>query len=359
MKSLQFLFAVIILLASCKTEEKPVTKEQAALFAQSIERSIAGKDEIFFNNAFDMDAMVAKMKAAAPDEPGSFWKGVKEGIGEKLKLGNKVLQSLGSKGSYKLVKQYQQGAKLHLIFRLYSEGGGLNYHDFELVNKKDNVKIADMYIYTTGELFSKTMKDVFTQILKANDKSLSGLEKLGRLIQKGEYKKAKELLDDLPQNLKNTKAIQLRNIQLCLELDTAAYATALNKFQQDFPDDPSLNLVLLDNFITKEKYAEALNCINQLDKQISKDPLLDYHRGLLYNLQGKKEAALQAFESLYKNMPEFSAGAMELCTYYMDKGNYKQAGEIFKKAKTNTDFDKSVAENLQLRYPQIKKYTGD
>jgi hypothetical protein len=361
MKSLHFLFAVIILLASCKTEEKPVTKEQAAEFAKSLEKSIGVRNENFFNNAFDADALILKMKTAAPDEPASFWKGVKESMGEKMKFGSKIIQSLGSKGSYKLVKHYQEGNRQHLLFRLFSDGS-INYHDFELVNKGSNVKIADVYIYLTGELLSKTFNDIFAQVLKTDKKhleSLTALSKLNKLIQQKAYKEAKEIMDGLPENVKSTKAVQLKNMEICIEADTLEYAGAVEKYKRDFPDDPSLNLVLLDNFITKEKYAEALNCINQLDKQINKDPLLDYHRGLLYNLQGKKDAALQAFESLYKNMPEFSAGAVELCTYYMDKGNYKQAGDIIKKIKTNRDFDESVVENLQVLYPKLKKYIED
>jgi tetratricopeptide (TPR) repeat protein len=361
MKQLQFFFYAIILLASCKTEEKPVTLEQAAQFAGSIEKSVANKDESFFNKSFDLDALMAKMKAAAPNESGSFWQGVKRGMGEKMNFGTKVIQATGSKGFYALVKQYQKGDKQHLLFRLFSDGA-INYHDFELVNKKDNIKIADAYIYTTGELFSKTLKDIFAEVLKSDAASLSALSnfsKLNKLIQNKDYKKAKAMMDALPENLKNTKVIQLRNIEVCLEIDTALYTQAIDKFKHDFPADPSLNLVLLDGLIINGKYAAALTTVNQLDSQINKDPMLDYYRGLLSNLQGNKAVALQAFERLYKNMPKFSPGAMELCTYYMDEGNYKQAADIIKKAKSNRDFDKSVVENLQALYPKLKKYSEE
>ena len=361
MKYVHFFLLSIILLASCKTKEKPVTKEEAVQFAKSLEKSIAVRNENFFNNAFDLDAMLLKMKAAAPDEPGSFWKGVKEGMGEKMKFGSKVVQSLGNKGTYLIVKQYQQGDKQHVLFRLFSDGS-INYHDFELVSKDGNIKIADVYIYLTGELFSKTINDIFAELLKSDEKNavaLTDFSKLNKLVQKKEYEEAKQVLDRLPDNLKNTKAIQLRNLEICLETDTAQYTQAVEKFRHDFPGDPSLNLALLDGMIIREKYTDAIACINQLDSRINKDPLLDYYRGLLYNLQGKKEAALEAFENLYKNMPEFSPGAMELSTYYMDKGNYKQAGDIINKAKSNRDFDESVLENLHTVYPQLKKFTAD
>jgi tetratricopeptide (TPR) repeat protein len=360
-KYLQLFIAVIIVLYSCKTKEKPVTKEEAVQFAKSLEKSIAVRNENFFNNAFDMDAMLSKMKAAARDEPGSFWRSVKEGMGEKMKFGSRVIQALGSRGTYALVRQYQQGDKQHLLFRIFSEGS-INYHDFELVNKSGNIKIADVYIYLTGELFSKTLKDIFAEVLTSDKKDVAALtdfSKLNKLVQKKEYAEAKEVLDRLPENLKNTKAIQLRNLEICLETDTVEYALAADKFRHDFPDDPSLNLALLDGMIVRGKYTAAIACINQLDSQLNKDPLLDYYRGLLYNLQGKTDAALLAFETLYKNMPEFSPGAMELCTYYMDKGEYKKAGDIIKKTKSNNDFDKSVAENLLLLYPRLKNYTTD
>ncbi len=361
MKYVHFFLLSIIFLASCTTKEKPVTKEEAVQFAKSLEKSIAVRNENFFNNAFDMDAILSKMKAAAPGESGSFWKGVKKGMGEKLKLGSKVIQSLGSKGTYSIVKQYQQGDKQHVLFRLFSDGS-INYHDFELVNKDGIIKIADMFIYITGELFSKTLTDIFREVHSSDDKNYAALDdfsKLNKLVQKKEYEEAKEMLNRLPENLKKTKTLQLKALEIYLETDTAQYALIAEKFRHDFPDDPSLNLALLDGMIVKEKYDGALDCINQLDSRINKDPLLDYYRGLLYNLQGKTETALAAFEQLYKNMPEFSPGAMELCTYYMDKDNYKQAAAIIKKAKTNKDFDESVLENLQAQYPRLKQFTSD
>jgi tetratricopeptide (TPR) repeat protein len=359
MKHLQLLFCAVILLAtSCKTEEKPVTKEQAAQFAGSIEKSVANKDEKFFNNAFDMDALMSKMKAAAPGEAASFWKGVKQGLAGKMNFGDKVIQLTGSKGSYSLVRQYQEGNKQHILFRLFSDGA-INYHDFELVNKKDNIKIADGYMYLTGEMFSKTLKDVFEQVLKTDEASLSGLQgfhKVNGLLQKGEYKKAKEMIDRLPQNLKNTKAVQLRNIQVCSELDSALYNEAIDKFQHDFPADPSLNLVLLDGLIVKQKYTEAIACIDKLDGQVKGDPFLDYYRGLLYNLQGKKATAQEAFERLHKNMPGFSSGGVQLCAAYIDKGDYEAAAAVLKKIKGNRDFDEDNLQNLYMLHPKLRKY---
>lgn len=362
MKYLKYLtLALVVFTSACKEPEKPVTKEQAQEFASSLGKSIYKKDNSFFNEAFDVDAMIDKMKAASSDKSADYWKGAKEGFGKKIDFGDRIIEGLANDGSYSLVKQYQKGDQQHLIFRLFGNGG-LNYHDIELCNKKNKTKIADIYIYTTGETLTESMKDIFSQIMNVGEKDSYNMEKINamqeikKLLGKGKYEEAKAIIDALPLNLRSLKAIQIYNIQICSQISDSLNADAIDKFERDFPGDPSLDLVLIDGFFLKKKYDEALACVNRLDKQINADPFLDYYRGLIYNLMGKKTQAQQSLEKLYKNMPDFSQGALELSTYYMDKNDYEKAADIINKVKQNRDYRQASVENLKLLYPKLQQY---
>lgn len=365
MKCIKYLaLALAIFATSCKEAEKPVTKEQAQEFTNAITKSILKKDNSFFNEAIDVEAMLNKVKALSPDQSDRYWKGAKEGFGKKIDFGDRIIEGLGNDGSYMLVKQYQKGDQQHLIFRLFGSGG-LNYHDIELCNKKNKAKIADIYIYTTGETLTESMKDIFSQIMNigekgnANMEKISAMQRIKKLLSQGKYEQAKEIIDELPFSLKSLKAIQIYNIQICSQISDSLNTDAIDKFQRDYPGDPSLDLVLIDGFLLKKKYDEALACVNRLDKQINTDPFLDYYRGLIYNLMEKKAEAQQSLERLYKTLPSFSQGALELSTYYMDKNEYEKAADIVNKTKQNRDYNKESVQNLYMLYPKLKQYLKD
>lgn len=353
------LFGLLLWTVACKNPEKPVTKEQAAQLSSSIAKSIAKGDKTYLDNVFDTEALIDRIKASAKDKPSDYWKGLKEAVTGRMDFGDKIIEAIGRDGSYQLVKQYEKEGKQHLLFRIYS-ASGINYHDFELVNKGDQTKVADVYIYTTGEHFSSTLKDLFSGMLDMKDREAmekaKDLTRLRSMMQRGDYKEAKEIIDALPFNMRSVKAVQIYNIQVCSQLGDSIHRDAIDKYTRDFPNDPSLDLVLIDGYFLQKKYNEALACVERLDKRINTDPMLDYYRGLIYNLLNKKEEAEKTYERLYKNMPEFSAGAVELSTYYMDKGEYEKAATLLKKIKTNKDYDESMLSNLYILYPKMSEY---
>jgi thioredoxin-like negative regulator of GroEL len=363
MKFIKYLaLGLIVFAAACKQPEKQITKEQALEFASSIGKSIYKKDKSFFNDAFDAAMLVSRIKAADPDKPSDYWRGIRQQVGASLDFGDKVIAALGEKGTYNLVKQYEKDGKQHLIFRMFSTEG-FNYHDFELAGKDKKVKIADIYIYITGEYFSETLKTLYAEMVDLKDENAmykaSQLNRVRKLLQNGQNEKAKEIIDALPLNLQMLKVVQIYNIQVCSQISDSLQTDAIDKFQRDFPGDPSLDLVLINGYFLKKKYDEALACVNRLDKQINTDPFLDYYRGLIYNMQGKTAEAQQSLERLYKNLPDFSQGAIELCTYYMDKNEYEKAAGIVNKIKQNRDYSEASVQNLCLLYPKLNQYLKD
>ncbi len=354
--------ALAIFTTSCKEAEKPVTKEQAQELANAIVKSVIKRDKSILDASFDIDMLTDRIKASSPEKPANYWEGLKNGIANKIDFGNKILTALGKKGRYDLLKQYEKDGKQHLVFRLFADYS-INYHDFELASKKGKIKIADVYIYMSGEYFSTTLNNLFTEIMDMEKgesmPQMEQLKKLTMLMNTGKNEAAKELIDELPVNLRSVKSIQFYNIRACSQINDSLYNDAIEKFGRDFPGDPSLDLVLVDGYFLKKKYPEALACVERLDKRINTDPMLDYYRALLYNLQGKRVEAMQTLEQLHKNLPDFSPGSMELSTYYMDKNEYEKAADIVNKAKQNRDYDEATVQNLYMLYPKLKQYLKD
>src|SRR5687768_2730574 len=155
--------AVLLSLVSCVQKEPPVTKQEALEFAKKLESSIIQKDADIFNDIFDAEELQQRIKKVSGNKlSNKMLSGVPDAL-KKRKMGGEIIRSMGKDGMYEMVKNYEKDGKQHLIFRLYGDGG-LNYHDLELIHRGKEIKVADMYIYLTGENISKTLADIFVQL---------------------------------------------------------------------------------------------------------------------------------------------------------------------------------------------------
>ena len=132
-----FSLLLILLATSCQPKQKPVTADEVKIFAQKLESSLERRNPDFMDEA--------------------------------------IIKTISKKGTYQLVKQYEKNNAQYALFRLYDDGS-LNYHDIELTRSDGNVKIADIYIYTSGEYLSETIKGLFLQMKDLVDKKGTSLQ---------------------------------------------------------------------------------------------------------------------------------------------------------------------------------------
>ncbi|MBO9633278.1 MAG: hypothetical protein J7578_09180 [Chitinophagaceae bacterium] len=356
---------LILLLAACKGEEKPVSKEEAAQMASDLQASIKKRNATKFNEAFDVEALMERMKKVASFKMNvATVRGVAEGF-KSGQLGTELIRSLGKGGTYELVKQYEKDKKQHLVFRLFGSDGKMNYHDLELVKKKEQIKVADMFIYLSGENLSTTlaqtmamMDENYDSMSKSERSKISDVKKIRRLLTEGKYDEANKLYQQLPDLLKQQKMAMIINVEIASGLGDEAYTKSMDDYEKAFPDAPNMYLMKIDASILRKDYAGALKAVNQLDSLINKDDLLDYHRGLISNLTKDKEAQRMYFERLVANKPDFAPGTLELMVHYLENDDTDKAVPLFKKYQANPDADKDQIDALFTLYPDLKKKVG-
>lgn len=350
---------LLLIIASCSNKEEPVTKEEAMNMAHVIDSAINNKKPAYFNSLLNDKAFAAKVaKVSGTSLSANLREGVKGAL-KQSDLGDKIIVALRSNGIYELVKQYEKDNIQHLIFRLYSDDG-LNYHDFELTKRDGKVAIGDLYIYLSGEDLSKTMADLFTSLTAKNkkdaDKKMAEalkIKKMRELIERNESENALRYYNELPVDLKNQKSIRLMHIMLCSQLDSDTYMKAIDDFQSLYPNEPNMHLMMIDNYIMRKEYSKAVESINSIDKLINTDPFLDYIRALMYNMMEKPAEARTHLEKLYKNMPGFDDGAVELIANYIDAGDDAKARQLIKEYESNKRYDQSLLDN----YLEMKSYS--
>ena len=325
-------YLLLIFFISCKDKQQQLSKPEALEFAKQMETSINKGDGSVLDKGFDKEEFAERMHLGNSSEA----KGFSKGIMSNLNFGTKITSELSDHVKFQFIKHYEKDSKHHLIFRLYDEKEStLNYHDYELLKKHDKCMVADVYVYLSGETLAETMGGLFKTLYdKANEvgeKGLGGIEnvkEIKQLVQRGKSAEAKKLFDELPAYFKKSKAIMLLNVSLCSNLTSEEYDTAIKEFREAFPNEPNMNLMMIDGYYLQKDYVKMLAAVNGLDSQINKDPLLDYYRYLSYKLMEDKPSARKYLERLVKNMPNFQGGYIEWIAIDLKEGKDAEADSL-------------------------------
>jgi len=151
-----------------QTADAPIDKAYHD-FARKIERAVSQGNGQLMDAAFDLDILMERMLGGRGISAKTI-SGIKQGVRQSLDLGRQLNRIVANGGSYKLLKLHRQGNELRALYRLQAEDG-LNYHDAVLVKKNGRVRIADIYVFISGEYLSATMRRFALPVITRQEKS--------------------------------------------------------------------------------------------------------------------------------------------------------------------------------------------
>ena len=340
MKKLLFLIACFAI-GITHAQNQAIDTTRYDYIGQRIDSTIYMGNSTYLNTLFDKEYLIQKVTKQSDDKfVKEFNEGFTRGLNESFNLGDRIVQDVGDYGSYDFVKsRVNSKGEHHLLFRLYSEEG-LNYHDYQLQKVDGEIKIVDVYIFTTGEYLSKTFSDLYNATLsqKPNilDKFLKktlldDLVKINTIkayIGKGNYQEAFKLYKSISSEGKKQKSIKLIGVILSSNVSEEAYGKLIKEYEALFPNDPSLYLVSIDGYILSERYNRALKQIKLLDRAVGGDSFLNYLRTNIYYADNNMEKALETIETFMKDFPGFFDGYDVALTLYIESGKSKKAVDI-------------------------------
>jgi len=175
---------------------------------------------------------------------------------------------------------------------------------------------------------------------------MADIGRVRTLLQKGKNAEAKKLYDALPAYLKKNKAVLLMDILICSDLSNDEYNLAITNFQEKFPNEPNMNLMMIDGYFLQKEYGKMLDAINALDAQIDKDPILDFYRYLSYNLLKDDANAKMYLTKLLKNMPDFQRGYQELIVTELQNKNKAAADSLISIYRQKRKFNQEVLDDI-------------
>jgi thioredoxin-like negative regulator of GroEL len=353
------LYTILILLPllwlySCNLGEHPVSKEEATKVANELQNSFLQRNPDYANNILEINSFCKRIEKntnirLTREEKKSLAEGLK-----KRKLGTEIVNALGTEGSYRLLRQYEKEGKQHLLFRMYYDNG-VNYYDYELIKIQGKVKVADIFIYTTGENMSsivgKTIKNMSDNY---NVKDIEAVKRIRKYITQKDYTSAMEAFESLPMTLKKEKIFMLMNIEITNGMDdNERYIVALEEYSRSYPNETNIPILMIDAYILNKDYSKALEAVNSLDNLVGKDPFLDYYRALLYNLLKDNKNHLASLEKLYQYDPEFGDGVVELIAAYIDDKAFDKARPVIAAYRENKNMNQELLDNYLAQKDNI------
>ena len=219
----------------------------------------------------------------------------------------RLMEAVKEGGTYTLLRIHDVGDQRRALFRLIGAESGFNYHD--LIYEEpfaDVIVFIDWYDFSTGELYSDYLRRSYLATVSEADPSLlEGLrgwegtyaKHIDDFLLLGQSARDQpqvtlDAFNGLADELKREKKILIYRLVAATRLgDREEYEKALQDLGKFYPDDPSVDMMLINYHVARDEYDEAIEAINRLEKAVGGDPYLDVVRYDVYRDSGDQRKA--------------------------------------------------------------------
>ena len=373
-------FVLVLCLAGASRSQSGAAPIDKAYhdFARKIEQTVSQGNGRLLDTAFDVDILVERMLGGRGISANIIG-GIKQGVRRGLDLGTRLNGIVAKGGSYNLLKLHRQGDEIRALYRLQAEGG-LNYHDIILVKKDGRVRIADIYVFISGEYMSATMrrpvlpvitrheKSPLTKLLTGESeyvKSFAHIMSMTDAIRAGKPDEALAIYGKLPASVQRDKSVMLLRFNAATRKgsDSAEYRQAMADMERLFLDDPCLPLLALDLYMLRKDYAKAFKAIDTIEKATGDKAYTDFLRGNIYYMQHKLGQARAALELSIKQEPALLPAYWSLITLALETKDWAAVSRWLTRAEKNAgvqlvDLEEVEAYAEYVKTEEYRKWTA-
>ena len=349
---------LVTALAAAADEPKPPADLKAhQAFAERVEKAIRDNDARAFRDFLDGDAFAARVlkDLAVPVTFKTKLEGMTDTFGARF-LGELARKTSGTGQGVKLLRVRVVDGEPRALFHSVTEDG-MNYLDFVLSTPPAGgpVKIVDAYVALTGEFLSRTMAPILAKgiatvrdnpgdlgAVKEATRKLEQMSRFTSLVRAGKTAEALAAYDKLPAEYRKEKVVMLMHVIVTsnrFEEDPASYEKSIDAFVKAFPSDPAVDLVSLDGFLLKKKYAEFHKALDRLDKSVGGDPYLHVLRGNALQMEGKSAEAKKAIGKAIAWEPDLTAAYLARADVALAQKDHKELARLLALMESRFEID--------------------
>ncbi len=299
------------------------TVQEADAFAKVFATHMVPCNNAALDREINSDLIVDRVLAGRSMSPADM-AGYRRGVGS---VGAKLCAHFTPGATYTYLRTQMIEGTPRPLFRLLMDGG-FNYHSLELDKQGSEIRVADLYQYVTGERVSSTFGNLMDLALEngnAAGLNQQAIQTRGLMASK-KFGEADVVFQSLPASVRNSKSGLLLAVEIAGGLDhDANYVAALEAYRKAFPDDPSLDLVMIDSAFARKKYDEMIDTIDRLDKRLGGDPYLETLRANAYAESGRLPEAIAHAKRATEQEPTLLDGWWTLFTDQVRGRDYPAA----------------------------------
>lgn len=327
-----------------------------SLLGTSTEKAFHNNDSKQFSEKFDLPYFINRATDLEYEDPAiaSFKKGYVQSMKTIVKsFVEEINADLSQDSYYDFIDYYYDYdiKKYRLLFRLFSEETGLNYHDYVLTFRAGEFLVADMYVYTTGEFLTQTLnrfyrsslpKSFLSKLIKSQDDiDFEAFNDALKAKRNENFQKAFTAISRIKGALKHDKTYHYVAIEIASNLGEKVYLEALSNMVEDYEDDPTMSLSCIDYYLFKEEYSKALEALDIL-QEATGDSFLNYLRGnIAYNAANYELSAL-SYEKIIAEYEEYYNAHTSLLSAYTKMKLYQKCIPLLNTLLQEEVYDKAT-----------------
>ncbi len=325
----------------------------------TIQNSIDAQNPDPINELFDYDLFKERIFAGLDVDESKqeeFMTGMKKGFD----WGQELVNAIKLEGHY-TAKSYTSGSDTISAFYRMVSGGGINYHEYEIYYDGE-FHIFDVYVFLTGQYISEAMRQVVEPLMLQDDSFMGRLSDLGSklfgdkkkymndlkqfpLIKKAlaekDYQKVHDLYKDLGEKARAMKSMQLQHLLALQHIDTALMTEYIDIYKKDFPDDVSIDLIMIDYYFTLGEYDKALESVENLEYWAEDDGYLQYLKSNIYSVKGDAENFAKFGNLSIEWEPWLSEPYFTMIEYQLKQKNFTEVINLMKKLRYHCSLEYS------------------
>ncbi len=272
-------------------------------------------------------------------------------------IGSNTLK-ITKNGSFKLFRGFVKNEEMHLLFRVFGDGG-FDYQDITIIKVKDSLRAADIFSYQLGESYASLFSYMIPDTAMTDAHSpLTSRDKYGIIFENAlsqqNYSVARSAFEKLDEQTQNDKHLSLLYMQACEHLSEKSFRKSAERYISLFPEEPTPYLLMMKEFVNTKSYGDYGRAIDKLDTLLHIDPFLNYFRGNVLMKLRDLRGALHFYQEAFDYDPGIWQNTEKLVACKVVSNELVQANEAIILYSHTPGYRKELVEELYAEYPALR-----
>jgi tetratricopeptide (TPR) repeat protein len=297
--------------------ETPPSDADARAFAASFDKTVASRNVAAINAAFDFEALVRRAMKGV-DLPEYALRRMAEGCRRDLSgphgLASGLAEWITRGGRHRLLHVHRQADEQRAMYRRDTRDGMVS----ETVNRFLSWVIAPV---------GKT-HDAGRGPANDREQIAAAFREMNAQFKSGKYQDAWDVYHRLPDRLQHDKLLLMLWVRTASHVKGKLYDEAIRAYREQYPEEPNIDLIMIDAYYAHQQYDLVLKCIDGLDRTVCGDPYLDALRADAYLAKGDLAAAKRYAQKSIEGEPDLPKAYLDLLTISLKQKDFSQTSAI-------------------------------